>query len=31
MLGSWYREFVHVRVFLVIHETINNNEENLKH
>jgi len=28
MLGSWYPEFVHIHVFMGIHETINNNEEN---
>jgi len=27
MLGSWYPEFVHIHVFMGIHETINNNQE----
>jgi len=31
MLGSWYPEYVHIRVFLGIHETIKNNQEDLKH
>jgi len=31
MLGIWYPEFVHVHVFMGIHETINKNQENLKH
>ena len=31
MLGSWYPEFVHIDVFMEIHETINNNQEYLKH
>jgi len=30
MLGSWYPKFVHVRVFVGIHEIINNNQEDLK-
>ena len=30
MLGSWYPEFVHIHVFMRIHETINNNQEDLK-
>ena len=25
MFGSWYHQFVHVHVFMGIHETINNN------
>jgi len=31
MLGSWYPKFVHIRVFVGIHETIKNNQEHLKH
>ena len=31
MLGSWYPEFVHIYVFMRIHETINNNQEDFKH
>jgi len=31
MLGSWYPKFVHTRVFMGIHETINHNQEDLKH
>jgi len=31
MLGSWYAKFVHIRVFMAIYETINNNQEDLKH
>jgi len=31
MLGSWYPEFVHIHVFVGIHETIRNNQEDLKH
>jgi len=31
MLGSWYPEFVHIHVFMGIHETMNNNLEDLKH
>jgi len=31
MLGSWYPEFFHVYVFMVIHETINKNQEDLTH
>jgi len=31
MLGSRYPEFVHSHVFIGIHETINNNQEDLKH
>jgi len=31
MLGSWYPEFVHVYVFMRIHEILNNNQENLNH
>jgi len=30
MLGSWYPEFVHIHAFVGIHETINNNQEDLK-
>ena len=26
----WYREFVHIYAFMGIHETINNNQEDLK-
>jgi len=29
MLGSWYPEF-HIHVFVGIHETIKNNQEDLK-
>jgi len=31
MVGSWYPEFVHIHAFMGIHETINNNQEDLKH
>jgi len=31
ILGSWYPEFVHIHVFIGIHETINNKQEDLKH
>jgi len=31
MLGSWYPEFVHIHVFVGIHETKNNNQEDSKH
>jgi len=31
MLGNLYPKCVHVYVFMGIHETINNNQENLKH
>ena len=31
MLGSWYSEYVHIHVFMGIHETANNNQEDLKH
>jgi len=31
MLGDWYPEFVHVHVFVEIHETIRKNQEDLKH
>jgi len=31
MLGSWYPEFVHIHVFMGIHETTNNSQEDLKH
>jgi len=31
MLGIWYPEFVHIHVFMGIHETINNNQKDLKH
>jgi len=31
MLDTWYPEFVHIRAFMRIHETINNNQEDLKH
>jgi len=27
MHGSWYAEFVHIHVFMGIHETINNQED----
>jgi len=29
MLGNWYSEFVHIHVFMGIHETINNNQKDL--
>ena len=29
--SSWYPEFVHIRVFVGNHETIKNNQEDLKH
>jgi len=31
MLGSWYPEFFHIEVFVGIHETKNNNQEDSKH
>jgi len=31
MLSSWYPEYVHIRVFMGIHETMNNSQEDLKH
>jgi len=31
MLGSWGPEFVHNDVFMGIHETISNNQDDLKH
>jgi len=31
MIGSWYLEFFHIHVFVGIHETIKNNQEDLKH
>jgi len=31
MLGSWYPKFVYIHVFVGIHETINNNQEDLKY
>jgi len=31
MLGSWHPQFVHIRVFMRIHENKNNNVEDLKH
>ena len=31
MLGSCCREFVHIHVFMGIHEAIENNQEDLKH
>jgi len=32
MLGSWYPEFVHIHVFMGIHETLKTtNQEDLKH
>jgi len=31
MLDSWYPEFVHIHVFVGIHETITKNQEYLKH
>jgi len=31
MLVSWYPEVVHIHVFVGIHETIRNNQEDLKH
>jgi len=31
MLSSWYPEFVHIHVFVAIHATIKNNQEDLKH
>jgi len=31
MLGSWYPEFVHIHVFVEIHETKKNNHEDVKH
>jgi len=31
MFGSWYPEFVHIPVFVEIHETIKKNQEDLEH
>jgi len=31
MLGSWNPEFVHIHVFMGIHEATNKNQEDLKH
>jgi len=31
MIGSLYLEFFHIHVFVGIHETIKNNQEDLKH
>jgi len=31
MLGIWFPEFVHIHVFVGTHETIKNNQEDLKH
>jgi len=31
MLGCWYPEFVHIHIFMRIDETINNNQEDLRH
>jgi len=31
MVDSWYPEFVHILVFVGIHETIESNQEDLKH
>ena len=31
MLSSWYPEFVHIHVCVGIHETIKNNQKDLKH
>ena len=31
MLGSWYPEFVYIRDFMGIHETINNHQEDIKY
>jgi len=31
MLGSWYPEFVYIHDFMGIHETINNNKEDIKY
>jgi len=31
MLGSWYPEFVRIHALMRIQETINNNQEDLKH
>jgi len=31
MLGTWYPEFVHIHVFMGVHETMNSNHEGLKH
>jgi len=31
MLGNWFPEFVHIHVFVGIHETKNNNQEDSKH
>jgi len=28
---SWYPEFVHIYFFMGIHETTNNNQEDIKH
>jgi len=31
MLGSRYPEFVYIHVFMGVHQTINNKQEDLKH
>jgi len=31
MFGSWYHPFVDIHDFIGIHESINNNQEDLKH
>jgi len=31
MLGSWHSEFVHIHVFVGIHEIMKNNQEDLRH
>jgi len=31
MLDGWYPEFVHIHIFVGIHETIKNNRQYLKH
>jgi len=31
MFAGWYHQFVHIHVFMGVHETINNNQEDLKH
>jgi len=29
MLGGWYSEFVHIHVFMGVHETTNNNQSTI--
>ena len=31
MFGSWYSEFIHIYVFVGIHEIMKNNQEDFKY